>query len=68
MKKKEKTSLQAMGTAELVKVVTEAKLALMSMRVNRQTKPSKNVHESTKLRRKIAIASTIAHIKELVHE
>jgi ribosomal protein L29 len=68
MKKKEKASLQTMKTAELAKVISEAKLALMSMKVNRQAKPSKNVHESTKLRRKIAIASTIAHLKELKHE
>ena len=68
MKKKEKASLQTMKPAELAKVISEAKLALMSMGVNRQTKPSKNVHESTKLRRKIAIASTIAHLKELKHE
>jgi ribosomal protein L29 len=68
MKKKEKTSLHSMKTAELAKIVAEAKKDLAKMQVNRYSKQSKNAHDITLLKRKIAIVMTIAHEKELVHE
>ena len=68
MKKKEETSLKAMTALELGKVLVDAKTALAIGTMNRYTKQSKNVHEGTALRRKIAIVSTLLRQKELVHE
>jgi ribosomal protein L29 len=68
MKKKEKTSLHSLNSAELVKVIADVKKELAKIRVNRYSKQSKNVHEITFLKRKLAIAETFAHEKELVHE
>ena len=68
MKKKEKTSVKAMTALELGKVLADARTALAILTMNRYTKQSKNVHEGTALRRKIAIVSTVLRQKELVHE
>ncbi|MCX6791547.1 MAG: 50S ribosomal protein L29 [Candidatus Gottesmanbacteria bacterium] len=68
MKKKEMTSLKAMTVKELGKVLADAKTALVIGAMNRYTKQSKNVHEGTALRRKIAVVSGILRQKELVHE
>ncbi len=68
MKKKEKTSLHTMNPEELGKVISESKTKLAQFLVNRYSKQSKNVHEGTMLRRKIAVASTIKRMKELTHE
>lgn len=68
MKKKERASLKAMTTKELVKVLVDAKTALAILTMNRYTKQSKNVREGRALRRKIAIISTLLRQKELTHE
>ncbi len=59
MKKKEKTSMQNASTGELMKIVRESENAMLHM------KPAKNVREVRKLRNKIAVAKTIARVKEL---
>ncbi len=68
MKKKEETSLKALSEKELGKVLVDAKTALAILVMNRYTKQSKNVHESTALRRKIAYVSTLLRQKEIAHE
>jgi ribosomal protein L29 len=68
MKKKDITAMHAMKEPELMKIVSEAKLKLAQYMVNRYSKQSKNVHEGTALRRKIAVAQTILSQKELQHE
>lgn len=68
MKKKERASLKAMTTKELVKVLVDAKTALAILTMNRYTKQSKNVREGTALHRKIAIVSSLLRQKELTHE
>jgi len=59
MKKKEKTSMQNASTGELMKIVRESENAMLHM------KQAKNVREVRKLRNKIAVAKTIARVKEL---
>jgi ribosomal protein L29 len=68
MKTKAQTALKALSDKELVKVLVDAKTALAILTMNRYTKQSKNVHEGTALRRKIAIVSTLLRQKELAHE
>ena len=68
MKTKAQTALHMMTAAELTKVLVDAKTALAILVMNRYTKQSKNVHEGTALRRKIAIVSTVLRQKELVHD
>jgi ribosomal protein L29 len=68
MKTKAQTALHMMTAAELTKVLVDAKTALAILVMNRYTKQSKNVHEGTALRRKIAYVSTLLRQKELVHE
>jgi len=68
MKKKEAVSVKAMTALELGKVLADARTALAILTMNRYTKQSKNVHEGTALRRKIAVVSTVLRQKELVHE
>lgn len=68
MKKKEMTSIKAMTVKEMEKVLTDARTALAILTMNRYTKQSKNVHEGTALRRKIAVVSGILRQKELTHE
>jgi len=68
MKKKEETALKAMTAKELGKVLADATTALAILTMNRYTKQSKNVHEGTALRRKIAVVSGLVRQKELVHE
>ncbi len=57
-----------MTASELGKVLVDAKTALAILVMNRYTKQSKNVHEGTALREKIAIVSTLLRQKELVHD
>jgi ribosomal protein L29 len=68
MKKKAKLSLHSMKPTELARVITETRGVLSSAKVNRHSKPSKNIRESRALRQKLAIAQTIMHEKELTHE
>jgi ribosomal protein L29 len=68
MKSKAQTTLQAMTSKELVKVLVDAKTALAILTMNRYTKQSKNVREGKALRQKIALVSTFLRQKEIVHE
>jgi len=68
MKKKERTSLQAMTPEELSRVIQDASDALAAFHVNRYSKQSKNVREGKNLRKKIAVAKTFVRLKELSHE
>jgi ribosomal protein L29 len=68
MKRKDIHTLHDMKPAELIKAVAETKAKLAQITVNRYSKQSKNVRETRGLKRKIAIASTILHEKELIHE
>jgi ribosomal protein L29 len=68
MKKKEKTQLHSMKKEELQKAVIETKEKLAQILVNRYSKQSKNVRDVRALRHKIAVAMTILHTKEQVHE
>jgi len=68
MKTKEKKSLIAMKQEELAKVMVEVKEKLADHTITRYSKQSKNVREVRELRKKLAVASSIYRIKELVHE
>lgn len=68
MKKKDKQSFVTMKTEELVKFISESKATIYTMVVQRFNKPMKNVREQKTLRKKIALAQTILHAKELTHE
>ena len=68
MKKKEMNTIKAMKPVELVKVIRETTQKLAQYMVNRYSKQSKNVHEGTALRRKIAVLQTVLKQKELLHE
>lgn len=68
MKKKEKSSIQNAGTAELAKIVREGEDKLLGLTVARYTKPAKNVREMRMIRQKIAVAKTVLRTKELQHE
>jgi len=57
-----------MKTEELVKFISESKATIYTMVVQRFNKPMKNVREQKTLRKKIALAQTILHAKELTHE
>ncbi len=68
MKLKERTTIANMSVTELAKLIAEEKHKLADYRVNRYSKQSKNVRESTAMRRKIAIMQTALRAKELLHE
>ena len=68
MKKKEKTSFRSMTVAELDKVITESQSKLAAFMINRYSKQSKNVREVREFRKKLAVASSIYRMKELIHE
>jgi ribosomal protein L29 len=68
MKLKERTAIANMKVVELVKLIAEEKHKLADYRVNRYSKQSKNVRETTAIRRKVAIAQTVLRSKELLHE
>lgn len=68
MKKKDITALQAMKQPELVKMIRETKEKLAGFRITRYSKQSKNVREGREMRKKIAVASTIARLEEISHE
>jgi ribosomal protein L29 len=68
MKKKEKSSLHTMRPDQLAKVIADTKAAIARFTVERYSKQSKNVREVRALKEKLAVAQTIARIKELTHE
>jgi ribosomal protein L29 len=65
MKRKDLTTLREMKQTELVKAIAETKAKLAETLINRYSKQSKNVRETSALKKKIAVASTILHEKEL---
>jgi len=68
MKQKDLKTLREMKPPELAKAIAETKMKLAQIQVNRYSKQSKNVRETRGLRNKIAVALTILHEKEFVHE
>jgi ribosomal protein L29 len=68
MKRKDLHALREMKQPELVKAIAETKHKLAEIQVNRYSKQSKNVRETSGLKLKIAVAETILHEKELIHE
>jgi len=68
MKRKDITSMHQMNESELTKAVAETKDKLAQLLITRYSKQSKNVRETRELRKKIAVARTILHEKELKHE
>ena len=68
MKRKDLNTLRDMKQPELVKAIAETKAKLAQIQINRYSKQSKNVRETSGLKRKIAVAKTILHEKELIHE
>lgn len=68
MKKKEIQSMHSMKATELAKLIREEKQKLAMYLINRYSKQSKNVHEGSAYKRKIAVASTALRMKELSHE
>lgn len=67
MKKKEIQSMHGMKETELVKLIREQKQKLADWSINRYSKQSKNAHEGTAYKRKIAVLSTALRVKELSH-
>lgn len=68
MKRKEKTVIQNMKASEIGKTISDTQSKLAQWRINRYSKQSKNVREGRSMRLKIAIAKTIFHSRELIHE
>ncbi len=68
MKKKEKQTLQGMKKEELVKVLADARNALVILKTGKFAKQIKNVREGKPLRQKIAVIKTLIRQKELTHE
>ena len=65
MKKNEKNQMHDMKHEELDSVIKETQKSLAEYLISRYSKQSKNVHIGRQMRRKIAVAKTIARVKEL---
>lgn len=59
MKKKQKESLRAMASEELVKHIGVLEAEIVTANLERVTKPTKNVHALRLKRQKIAVSKTI---------
>jgi len=64
MKRKDKAQIQAMTVTDLIGQVRTVGEQIKKMKMERLTKPSKNVHEITLLKRKVAIMKTIVQQKQ----
>ena len=62
------TAFHAMKAPELSKVIQETERTLAEYLINRYSKQSKNVHEGTAMRRKIAVIKTLLNQKEMKHD
>lgn len=63
MKRKDKVQLHAMSAVDLESQIRTTGDQIKKMNMERLTKPTKNVHEITALRRKVAIMKTILNQK-----
>ena len=59
MKRKDKIQIQTMNTAELTSQIQTIGEQIKKMKMERFTKPAKNVHEITIAKRKYAIMKTV---------
>jgi len=64
MKRKDKVQLHAMSAVDLESQIRTTGDQIKKMNMERLTKPTKNVHEITQLKRKLAIMKTILHQKQ----
>lgn len=63
MKRKDKEQLHTMTEAELTSQLRTLGEQIQKMKMERFTKPAKNVHEITMLKRKVAIIKTVVQQK-----
>ncbi len=63
MKRKDKIQIHSMNVAELTSQLLTIGEQIKKMNMERLTKPAKNVHEITTLKRKVAIMKTIVSQK-----
>lgn len=63
MKRKDKEQVHTMTEAELTSQLRTLGEQIQKMKMERFTKPSKNVHEMTMLKRKAAIIQTVIYEK-----
>jgi ribosomal protein L29 len=64
MKKKEKATLRSMKTDELKKRASELHATIASLRLERVTKPAKNVRELYNMRKTLAVTKSILTEKQ----
>lgn len=65
MKRRDKDELKGMPVSELVKKAKEVKKQIREARLSMLTKEVKNRRQIKELRKKLAVALSIARIKEL---
>mgnify|MGYP001569393405 CR=1 FL=1 len=65
MKKKEKTALRSMSSEELVKHIGVLEAEMKASKLERVTKPVKNIHALRSKRLSIAVSQTILREREL---
>ena len=63
MKRKDKTQIHTMTAAELTAQIQTIGEQIKKMKMERYTKPAKNVHEITIAKRKYAIMKTVLSYK-----
>lgn len=64
MKRKDKQQIHTMTTAELTSQLRTLGEQIQKTKMERFTKQTKNVHEITAIKRKIAIMKTVLHEKQ----
>ncbi|OGG26600.1 hypothetical protein A3A64_01645 [Candidatus Gottesmanbacteria bacterium RIFCSPLOWO2_01_FULL_48_11] len=68
MKTKDKASYRAMNNAELARATAELRKKISDAGIARTTREVKNIREGKELRKRLAVALTIANEKESIHE
>lgn len=63
MKQKDKTQMHTTSSVDLISQIRATNEQITKMNIGRYTKPAKNVHELTILKRKVAIMKTILNQK-----
>jgi ribosomal protein L29 len=64
MKQKDKVQIHTMSVVDLESQIRTLEDQMKKMKMERFTKPTKNVHEITQVKRKIAIMKTVVHEKQ----
>lgn len=67
MKRKEKDAMRLLASSDSQKKQYELRESLEKARINRYTKPSRNVREVKELRKKLSFLLTCSREKELAH-